>query len=103
MKWTTRRPTNPNRAGRLIRAWQLIITDDTWVKIVAHTNKRITEFCSNIQDVLDNKDKLSQYKLTSLVEMKAWLGILYRRGALKLNGTDINTVLSHVCSNDIFG
>ena len=98
---------NPNRAGRqaakdlstryaksnsntTLEAWQLVITDDTLAKIVAHTNKRITEFRSNIQDVLDNKVKLSQY-LTSLVEMKAWFGILYLRGVLKLNGADINT------------
>ena len=34
--------------------------------------------------------------------MKAWFGILYLRGALKLD-TDINTVFYHQSSNDIFG
>ncbi len=125
--WTTRKPTadvNPTNRGRrpakdlprpggptryaklnsrtLTKTWQLTMTDDILMKVVSRTNKKITEFCDINRDALQVNDKKTQYKLTSLVELKAWFGIMYLRGALHLNGTDTDTVFHHESCNDFF-
>ena len=123
VKWTTNKPSNdsnPNRAGRraardlptvggptreaiansetALSTWQVMISDDLLMKVVNYTNKKINDCLA----VTGLHDKNPEYKLTSLTEMKAWFGLLYLRGALKLNGNDINLVFYHESANDIF-
>ncbi len=70
--------------------------------IVNYTNKKITKLHEIIGDKLRETDKKTQYGLTSLSEVKACSGILYLRGALKLNTTDTDNVWYHESSHDIF-
>ena len=70
--------------------------------IVEYTNTKISELHAIIGDRLSENDKKTQYGLTSLLEIKAWFGLLYIRSALKLNTTDVNNVWYHESSNDIF-
>ena len=72
------------------------------MKVVDNTNRKITELHNIIGDRLAETDKKTQYGLTSLVEMKAWFGLLYLRGALKLNTSHVDNVWYHESSNDIF-
>ena len=132
MEWDTVKPTtvtNPNRAGRrsakdlplpegptrfararLARAnatspaatWSLMITDDMLLEAVNYTNVKITKIFALLGDQLTEKDKNTQYRLTSLLEVKAWFGLLYIRGALKLNGMHVDSVWYHESSHDLF-
>ena len=96
LKWTTQRPTsetNPKRAGRrsakdlqvlggptnLARRnsdspgtiWSCMISDDLLMKVVNNTNKKISLFLEANQHELENNDKKTHFKLTSLCELKA--------------------------------
>ena len=66
--------------------------DEMVTMIVNYTNKKITKLHEIIGDKLRETDKKTQYGLTSLSEVKACSGILYLRGALKLNTTDTDNV-----------
>ena len=127
LKWTTQRPsseTNPKRAGRrsaknlsvyggltnLARRnsdspgtiWSYMISDDLLMKVVNNTNKKISLFLETNQHGLENNDKETHFKLTSLRELKAWFGLLYLRVAFKLNGMNADVVFYHESSHDIF-
>ena len=125
--WSTRKPTadgNPTNRGRrpakdlpspggpmriakqnsgtVLKTFQLTMTDSILVKIVDQTNTKITEFWDINRDALSDNDKITHCKLTSLLELKAWYGLHYLRGALHLNGTCVHTVWHHESSNNLF-
>ena len=95
-------PTARKEATSPADTWSLMIEDDLLMKVVDNTNRKITELHNIIGDRLAETDKKTQYGLTSLVEMKAWFGLLYLRGALKLNTSHVDNVWYHESSNDIF-
>ena len=126
-EWTTNKPSAeniPRNAGRrsakdislaggptrfaklnsktILETWSSMITDDILMKVVDFTNKRMQVFLTSIKDTLDKTDKKTHYKLTSLLELKAWFGLFYVRAALHLNGVDCDNVWYHDSANDLF-
>ena len=72
------------------------------MKVVNWANTKITEFHTKFKDYLESTDKKTQYKLTSLVEVKAFIGLMYVRAALKLNGQNEKDDGYYESVNDIF-
>ena len=82
--------------------WSLMIPDDVLLKVVNYTNIKITQLFALLGDKISENEKKTHYGLTSLLEIKAWFGLLYLREALKLNGLHVDSVWYHESSNDIF-
>ena len=81
-----------------------MMSDEILLKIVNWTNARIMLFLSILgvaQTILGNSKK-TQYGLTSLMELRAWFGLLYLRGALQLNLRDTDDVWYHETACNIF-
>lgn len=91
-----------NHASSESEIWSQMITDGMLNKVVNFTNQKITIFRETFAEYLAKSDKKTQYKLTSLAELKAVIGIMYLRAALHLNGKSVDTVFYHETSNDIF-
>ena len=70
--------------------------------IVENTNTVIETFLAGKQDMIDDSDKYWYYKKVDLVEIKAFLGLLYLRARLKLNMFDRETMWHHETSNEFF-
>ena len=60
--------------------------------IVENTNTVIETFLAGKQDMIDHSDKYSFYKKVDLIDIKAFLGLLYLRAQLKLNMFDRETI-----------
>ena len=126
IEWTTRKQnstTNPTRRGRrpardlpqpggptaYARArattpgtlWTAMMTDETLLKIVNYTNQKITMLRAILGDRLV-ANKTTFCGLTSLVEVRAWFGLLYIRGALQLNLRLVDDVWYHETANNLF-
>ena len=123
MKWFTKN-RNPRNVGRQpasnivegdigplgpaknvatpLEAWQLFVTDESLEKIVTHTNTRISEFRERFQETLQSSTKYTYCKTTDLIEIKAFIGLLYLRGAINFNTTDVNIVFSHEATHKVF-
>ena len=72
------------------------------MKVVNFRNAKISAFNKSMRDTLDETDKKSHCRLTSLLELKAYFGIFYLRAALHLNGMDSDIVWYHESSNPLF-
>ena len=70
--------------------------------IVENTNTVIETFLAGKQDMIDDSDKYWYYKKVDLVEIKAFLGLLYLRARLKLNMFDRETMWHHETANEFF-
>ena len=70
--------------------------------IVENTNTVIETFLAGKQDMIDDSDKYWYYKKVDLVEIKAFLGLLYLRARLKLNMFDRGTLWHHETANNFF-
>ena len=85
-----------------LKAWELFITDDMIEAVTNLTNRKIDEFLEKFQDLLQSSNKYSHYKKTTKNEICAFFGILYLRGALKLNLRKTDEIFYHRSSKDIF-
>ena len=70
--------------------------------IVENTNTVIETFLAGKQDMIDDSDKYSFYKKVDLIDIKAFLGLLYLRARLKLNMFDRGTLWHHETANNFF-
>ena len=82
-----------------LNSWKLFMTDNIIRIITMHTNERITEFLE--ENPVDSA-KHTHYKLTDETEAKAFVGLMYLRGALHKNLQDINNQFYHESANQIF-
>ena len=70
--------------------------------IVENTNTVIETFLAGKQDMIDDSDKYSFYKKVDLIDIKAFLGLLYLRARLKLNMFDRETMWHHEMAINFF-
>ena len=70
--------------------------------IVHNTNAAIDTFLADKQEIIDNSDKYSFYKLVDLTEMKTFFGLLYLCARLKLNMFDHETIWHPETGNNFF-
>ena len=85
-----------------LEAFELFIKDEFLEEIVTNTNKRIENFRRRFQETLENTSKYTYCRVTDLIEIKAFIGLCYLRGAINFNTTDIEIVFHHEASHDIF-
>ena len=86
----------------LLDAWELFISDQILIPIVDATNAKISNFRTLNTDKLNATDKMTHCKNTDLVELKAMLGIMYLRGAKRLNLTSSFDCFHHESALDVF-
>ena len=70
--------------------------------IVENTNTVIETFLAGKQDMIDESDKYSFYKKVDLIDIKAFLGLLYLRAHLKLNMFDREIIWHYEMANNFF-
>ena len=73
-----------------LEAWMLFITPEILGKVVNHTNNTIAKFRERFADVLDKgkSDQANKYThcgKTDLMEVHAFIGLMYLRGVLRQN------------------
>ena len=124
MTWGTINEFNPRNAGRMpkrnvmqsrtgpspvarrvtnpLESFSLFITDEMLQTIVHLTNVGIEQFRQRFQEVIDGSDKYTYYNPIDLVELRAYIGILYLRGAKKQNLSCGNVIWYHESALDIF-
>ena len=90
------------RARTPLEAFSLFINHEMLNTIVENTNTVIETFLAGKQDMIDDSDKYSFYKKVDLIDIKAFLGLLYLRARLKLNMFDLETIWHHETANDFF-
>ena len=67
-------------------------TDELFAVITMHTNKRIEE---TIQGIIDKDGKMyAQIKVTTIIEMKAFIGLMYYRGLYGQNNHRLDMLFS---------
>ena len=71
-----------------LEAFSLFINHEMLNTIVENTNTVIETFLAGKQDMIDESDKYLFYKKVDLIDIKAFLGLLYLRAHLKLNMFD---------------
>ena len=70
-----------------LTAFSLFLPDDLLETVVTHTNNRISFFHDKFPNLRD-----ARAKLVDLVEIKAYLGIMYLHAALKQNLRDSQSI-----------
>ena len=90
------------RARTPLEAFSLFINHEMLNTIVENTNAVTETFLAGKQDMIDDSDKYSFYKKVDLIDIKAFLGLLYLRARLKLNMFDLETIWHHETANDFF-
>ena len=70
--------------------------------VVSNTNKNIRNFMTRFHDVLKKSSKYTYGKETDLIELKAFIGLLYLRAALQLNIFKTRRIFFHESSREIF-
>ena len=90
------------RARPPLEAFSLFKNQEMLNTIAENTNTVIETFLSGKQDMIDESDKYSFYKKVDLIDIKAFLGLLYLRACLKLNMFDRETMWHHEMANDFF-
>ena len=90
------------RAQTPLEAFCLFIIHEMLNTIVENTNTIIEIFLAGKQDMINDSDKYSFYKKVDLINIKAFLGLLYLRARLKLNIFDRETIWRHeTASNSV--
>ena len=90
------------RARTPLEAFSLFINHEMLNTIVENTNTVIETFLAGKQDMIDDSDKYSFYKKVDLIDIKAFLGLLYLRARLKLNMFDRETMWHHEMAINFF-
>ena len=73
-----------------LEAWQLIVRDEFLEKIVTNSNRKISKFKDRFQETLQSTAKYAYCKTTDLTEMIGFFGLLYLKGAINFNTTDVH-------------
>ena len=63
----------------------MFITDDMLNNIVDYANANIEHFRLNFREVIEQSDKYTHSEATDLLELKAFIGIVYLRVSAKVN------------------
>ena len=79
-----------------------MIIDEIIMKLVNFTNAKISAFITSIRNTLDKRDNKIHFRLTFLLEFKAYFGLFSVRTALHLNGMDSDIILYHESSIPLF-
>ena len=85
-----------------LEAFELFFTDNMITNITECTNKKIDVFRDKYGEKLEADDKITHIKPTTPNEIRAFLGLMYMREAMKLNLRNIHDVFYHKSSNDSF-
>ena len=113
-RWTTQAPARQGRprrenivlhlpgpkkearnVGSPVEAWNLLLTNETLHIIVLHTNQEILRKCqSNLPQ--------SYKKPTNTTEVKAFIGLLYLAGALRVSNCNLDELWSIKYGNGLF-
>ena len=80
----------------------MFINDEMLNNIVENTNIVFETFLAGKQDMIDDSDKYSFYKKVDLIDIKAFLGLLYLRAHLKLNMFDREIIWHYEMANNFF-
>ena len=95
----------PTREARVIaneiQAWELFFTDKILENIVRYSNMNIDRYIERNEDKIDFK-KHTHVKRVDVMEMRAFIGILYLRAAMKMNIRSTEEMFLHESSPDIF-
>ena len=82
-----------------LKTWELFFTEDILKLIVKHTNEAIDRLVSKLENVC-HKD--TYLKNTDVIEIRAFIGLLYIRGATKKNLMVVQNMFMHKSSPEIF-
>ena len=85
-----------------VEGFELFITDEMMQDVSNNTNKNIRNFMTHFHDVLKESSKYTYMKETDLIELKALIGLLYLRAALRLNIFKTREIFFHESSHEIF-
>ena len=85
-----------------VEGLKLFITDEMMQDVVNNTNKNIQNFMTRFHDVLKESSKYTYVKKTDLIELKAWIGLLYLRATLQLNIFKTRETFFHESTHEIF-
>ena len=72
----------------------LFITDEMLKMIVTGTNKNIEDFLQKHSNKVELTNKYPYLKLTTIEEMRAFIGLMYFRGLYKLSGHSTRIIFS---------
>ena len=93
------------RAKTPLEGFELFITRQMLEKIVIYTNKNIDTFLEDQKDLIDGNNKYSSYKRVDLLDIRAFVGILYLRAAFQSNGSknylESRIVALNFCSDHV--
>ena len=96
----------PTAASRNVEnpvdSWELFFTDEILKMIIDSTNRKIDTFREEYNDELEQNDKNTHCRNIDLIELKAFFGIMYLRGAKHLNLSSTDDLFYHESSLDIF-
>ena len=98
-----RQQPGPSAAARQnlvneVAFWGLFFTNEILQLIVSYTNRTIDRMTANVKKT--HKD--THIKKTDLTEIRAFIRLMYLRGATKRNMTDVRDLFRHRSSPDIF-
>ena len=82
-------------------SWTVFFTDEILGLIVMYTNASILRYISDNSDKI-NKEKDIHVRALDMMELKAIIGLMYLRGAMHRNLSDIMDVFTHESAPDIF-
>ena len=82
-----------------VSIWKLFFTDDILAKILDNTNRNIERYISINRDTI-NFGKYTYIKRLEMLELKAFIGLIYLRGASKKNLMKVEDVFMHESASD---
>ena len=85
------------------KAFELFFTPDMQQIIVEMTNKRIDLYLEKLPDEIKESNKYSYLKRTNLIEVRAFIGLMYIRGLLGQNSLSAKILFANETGHPIFG
>ena len=96
-----RHQPGPRLAARIVinplEAFSLFITGDILNTMVDYISANIERFRLKFREVFEQLDKYIHCKTTDLIELKAFIGILYLRASMKINFKSGYDIWYHEC------
>ena len=77
-----------NQVQTPLEAWALFFTPEMEESVLLYTNKRIQEVLERMDDATLDNDKYCHLRPTTIMELRAFYGVTYARGAQHANMTD---------------
>ena len=85
-----------------VEAFLLLFTLEMIRSIVGYRNDAINFFRAKFPDLFTKDNKRLHMKIVDETDIKAYLGILFARAALRLNLMSMEEIWNHESANDIF-